>query len=49
MVKSDRSGAVQFGALPYRIGASGETEVMLLTLARRRSLDHPERLADGGP
>ena len=31
MVKSDRSGAVQFGALPYRIGASGETEVMLLT------------------
>lgn len=31
MVKSDRSGNTQFGALPYRTGADGRTEVMLLT------------------
>jgi 8-oxo-dGTP pyrophosphatase MutT (NUDIX family) len=31
MVKSDRSGDIQFGVLPYRITAGGETEVMLLT------------------
>jgi hypothetical protein len=31
MVKSDRSGDIQFGALPYRPRADGETEVMLLT------------------
>ncbi|WP_158744539.1 NUDIX hydrolase [Acidisphaera sp. L21] len=31
MVKSDRTGNIQFGVLPYRIGAGGETEVMLLT------------------
>jgi len=31
MVKSDRSGDIQFGALPYRARAGGETEVMLLT------------------
>lgn len=31
MVKSDRSGDIQFGALPYRVGKGGETEVMLLT------------------
>jgi len=31
MVKSDRSGDIQFGALPYRTRAGGETEVMLLT------------------
>ncbi len=31
MIKSDRSGDIQFGALPYRMSASGEPEVMLLT------------------
>jgi 8-oxo-dGTP pyrophosphatase MutT (NUDIX family) len=31
MVKSDRSGNLQFGVLPYRVNAGGETEVMLLT------------------
>ena len=31
MVKSERSGDIQFGVLPYRARAGGETEVMLLT------------------
>ena len=31
MAKSDRSGNTQYGVLPYRIGAAGLAEVMLLT------------------
>jgi 8-oxo-dGTP pyrophosphatase MutT (NUDIX family) len=31
MAKSNRSGDVQYGMLPYRITADGEVEVMLLT------------------
>ncbi len=31
MAKSDRSGNIQYGALPYRYDANGETEVLLLT------------------
>jgi len=31
MAKSDRSGDIQYGVLPYRVNADGETEVMLLT------------------
>jgi 8-oxo-dGTP pyrophosphatase MutT (NUDIX family) len=31
MAKSDRSGNTQYGVLPYRIGAAGMVEVMLLT------------------
>ena len=31
MVKSDRLGNIQYGALPYRIGAGGKIEVLLLT------------------
>jgi 8-oxo-dGTP pyrophosphatase MutT (NUDIX family) len=31
MAKSDRTGDTQFGVLPYRVGAAGGTEVMLLT------------------
>ena len=31
MVKTDRSGNIQYGALPYRMAADGEPEVLLLT------------------
>jgi 8-oxo-dGTP pyrophosphatase MutT (NUDIX family) len=31
MAKSDRSGSIQYGVLPYRIGHSEGAEVMLLT------------------
>lgn len=31
MARSDRSGAIQYGALPYRIRPTGGVEVLLLT------------------
>jgi 8-oxo-dGTP pyrophosphatase MutT (NUDIX family) len=31
MAKSDRTGNIQFGVIPYRVAAAGDTEVMLLT------------------